>query len=287
VASTSDAAEIERIETALRAWRQGDATVGEGTFLVHIADKRVPLTPTARASVGEAPPQHNLFDVFSAVEGLVVVSQSCDIVKKCSASQYLEVSPLVVSKDDMEFEEIRKRRRTRYAYLPGLADRKLVVDLERTMTVEKAVVASWNRSPGCATDKERATFAEALARKRRRFAFPDGFNAGLRKFRDRIRRAEGRGTAGHLVAALDEIRVQPFPNWDAAKVTVFFWFLLEPQKITDFDSARKIVEGWMGAIGLSGPFTLGDPAFDIVEPRDMTVDQYLSSHALDYDDISP
>jgi hypothetical protein len=43
----------------------------------------------------------------------------------------------------------------------------------------------------------------------------------------------------------------------------------------------------MKMISLSSPFALADPAFDMVEPQDMTVDDYLNSHALDYDDVSP
>ena len=40
-------------------------------------------------------------------------------------------------------------------------------------------------------------------------------------------------------------------------------------------------------MNLSGAFALAEPAFDVVEPQDMTVEQYQASHALDYDDISP
>jgi hypothetical protein len=87
--------------------------------------------------------------------------------------------------------------------------------------------------------------------------------------------------------ALDEIRVTASPNWDAAKVTVFFWFLLEPESVADFDSARRVIGGWMKMVTFSGPFSLADPAFDIVEPQDMTAADYLNSHALDYDDVSP
>ena len=288
VVSALDAAEIERIETAVREWRQGDATLDAGTFLIHLADKRAPLTAEARGSVDEAPAEHNVFDVFSPVRGLAVVTQSCDIVKKCASSECVEVSPLVLIEDEAELYAIQKRRRPPYAYLPGVAAHKLVVDLERTMTVEKAVVAGWNRIPGCTTDAERRTFAEALARKRQRFAFPDGFNLGLRKFRDRIKRSEGKATPeGHLIGALDEIRAKPSPNWDAPKVTVFFWFLLEPQRVTDLDTARKVIENWMKMISLPNSFALADPSFDMVEPQDMTVDDYLNSHALDYDDVSP
>jgi hypothetical protein len=176
----------------------------------------------------------------------------------------------------------------RYAYVPGLSDRRLVADLEKTMTVEKAVVADWNRIEGCRTDRERATFAEALARKRGRFAFPDEFNAGLNRFRQRLRRAEGKKTPdGNVLAALDEIRVLASPHWGAPEVLVFYWFLAEREKIVDYDAARGIIQNWMSTITWSGGFALADPAFIVLEARDMTVEQYQASHALDYDDISP
>lgn len=285
--SGTDAADIERIEKAIREWRQGDATLDVGTFVVHLADKRAPLTDEARDAVarGEVDAGEDVFEVLSAVEGVVVVSQSCDIVRVCSKSECVEVSALISVEDEGTLEVIRKRRRLRYAYVPGLADRRLVADLEKTMMVEKAVVAGWGRTEGCRTHRERATFAEALARKRGRFAFPDEFNTGLSRFKERLRRAEGKKTPdGNLLAALDEIRVQASPHWGAAKVAVFFWFVAEQEKITDFNAARGIIQNWVSTISWPDGFTLADPAF---EPRDMTVEQYQASHALDYDDISP
>jgi len=145
----------------------------------------------------------------------------------------------------------------RYAYVPGLADRKLVADLEKTMTVEKAVVAGWSRIEGCRTDRERATFAEALARKRGCFAFPNEFNNGLSRFKDRLKRAKGKKShAGDLLAALGEIRVQASPAWGAANVSVFFWFLAEQEKIADFNAARDIVQNWMSTIRWPERFAL-------------------------------
>jgi hypothetical protein len=286
--SAPDAAEIERIETALREWRQGDATLDAGTFIVHLADKRAPLTTAARDSVGEVPAEYNVFEVLSSVKGLAVVSQSCDILKKCSASEYVEVSPLVEIADEAQLHAIRKGRQLRYAYLPRLADRKIVVDLERTMTVEKAVVAGWNRIPGCTTDAERVDFADALARKRQRFAFPDSFNAGLAKFRDRLKDKEGKASPeGALITALDQIRVQPDPDWGGVSVTMLFWFLLEPDAKIELDAARAIIEGWIRRIRFSPPFSLATPSFYLVERRDMTVEDYMHSYRLDYDDLSP
>jgi hypothetical protein len=287
--STPDAAEIQRIETALQEWRQGDATLDDGTFLVHLADKRTPLTAAARASVDDVPVEFNLYEVLTSVTGLAVVSQSCDIVKKCADCEYVDVSPLVTIDVAAQLQAIRKGQQLRYAYLPGLAPQNLVVDIGRTMTVEKAVLAGWNRIPGCITDQDRVDFADALARKRQRFAFPDIFNAGLTKFRNRIKEKEGKASAeGALIAALDQIRVQPNADWNAPRIAVSFWFLLEPNANTEINaSSRSIIETWVRRITLSPPFSLADPQFYFVERRDMTLEDYMQSYRLDYDDLSP
>ncbi len=258
--SAPDGDAIERIEAILREWQQGDATLDGEAFVVHLADRQIPLTQAARESAPEEAAGYNVFEVLSPVHGLVVVTQTCDIARTCTVSEYVEVSPLVHIDDVSRLEAIRKARMPRYAYVPGLAGQKLVADLERTMTVEKAVAAGWTRVVGCRTDAERAAFAAALARKRQRFAFPDGFNDGLKRFRDRIKEKEGKASdEGRLIAALDQIRVQARPDWNATQVIVHFWFLLEAGRQPDFDTARKTIEGWLRRTELSSPFVPGGP----------------------------
>ena len=284
--SAPNKVELEQIDTALREWRQGDATLDDGVFLVHLADKRFPLTTFAQERLADVQAEHNVFEVLSDVHRLAIVTQTCDVVRNCEGREYAEVSPLVQIEPDW-IQDIQKGRRPRYAYLPGLADRNLVVDLDRTMTVEKAVVANWIWIPGCTTDDERVAFAEALARKRLRFAFPNGFNTCLTKFRTRIKRNEGKATdEGKLIAALDEIRIQPSPHWDADKITVLFWFLLEAGTAIDFDASRKVIDKWISLTDFTSPFALAHTAFNLVEPRDMTVQDYKNSYRLDYDDVS-
>lgn len=139
--SAPNKVELEQIDTALREWRQGDATLDDGVFLVHLADKRFPLTTFAQERLADVQAEHNVFEVLSDVHGLAIVTQTCDVVRNCEGREYAEVSPLVQIEPDW-IQDIQKGRRPRYAYLPGLADRNLVVDLDRTMTVEKAVVAN-------------------------------------------------------------------------------------------------------------------------------------------------
>jgi hypothetical protein len=279
--------ETTRVNAALQVWRQGDVTLDSGLFLVHLADKNLPLTREAREAIEQAPVEDNPFEVPSPAIGLVVVTQTCDIIKDCTKFEFVDVSPLV-HVNDQRLQEIRKGRQIRYAYIPGVASERLVADLERTMAVEKSVVAGWTRTPGCSTDDEVVAFAAALARKRQRFAFPDGFNAGLAAFKDRLRgkRKSTSTVEGLLVKALDCVRAFADPNWNASHVTVFFWFLLLPKQDIDFGEARLVIEEWMKLISLPAPFALADPCYSLVEQQDMTAQEYLASQPLDYDDLS-
>jgi hypothetical protein len=281
-----DAGDVAQVEATLQEWRQGDVTLDTGLFIVHLAHKRLPLTKEARAALDGEQAEEDVFGVCSKVDGLIVVTQSCDIVKDCSKSEFVEVSPLVPVSEEA-LHEIRRGRLIRYAYVPGVAGRGLVADLDRTLAIEKSVVATWTRVVGCVTDDERVTFAAALARKRQRFAFPEGFNTGLAKFKRRLRENREKSTAeGRLIDALDDIRAEPHPDWDAPQVTVLFWFLLARDQDIDFDESRRVIERWMRRVALPMPFVLADPAFELVEQEDMTVRDYRLSHPLDYDDLS-
>ena len=167
------------IDRALQAWRQGDCTL-EPQWFVHRINPSLTLTAAGLAAARESAELAE-----QQVNGLVVVSQTCDIVRACQERPYLEVCPLVRVSDET-LHQIERGRKPAYAYLPQLADRQLVADLDRTMTVEKAMILCWNRIPGCASDPEVRSFAQALARKRARFAFPDDFNLWARKLQGRL-----------------------------------------------------------------------------------------------------
>ena len=210
---------VPRLDAALAPWRQGDCVVGAQWF-VHRFTPEVPLTKvaaeaaTAGVDLAEA-----------AVRGFVVVSQTCDLARSCTERPYVEVAPLVeVDRGDLRM--IERGRRPRYAFIPGLQNSHLVGDLDRVMTVEKAVVAAWTRKAGCTTDPEARDFARALARKRARFAFPDDFTAFANKLQDRLQtKHDKQSDEGEALRALREIRVRAAPSWDDDPVDVLFWFL--------------------------------------------------------------
>lgn len=83
-------------------------------------------------------------NVETEVRGFAVLTQTCDLVRPCADRPFVEVSPLV-EVDDRVLREIERGRRPNYGFIPGVAPRRLVADLDRVMTVEKAVVAAWAR----------------------------------------------------------------------------------------------------------------------------------------------
>ena len=87
---THDAPEVHRINDALEAWQQGDVVRGPVDF-IHIGDPARPLTSIAAEASGDGP----TVLVDEGVVGLVVLTQTCDIVRACDERPYIEVAPLV------------------------------------------------------------------------------------------------------------------------------------------------------------------------------------------------
>jgi hypothetical protein len=269
------------IDKALSAWRQGDCVLGSQWFVHRMAPER----PSTQAGRETAKLDATADLVEQQVVGLVVVTQTCDVVRACADRPFLEVCPLV-EVDEQRLGEIERERRPSYAYVPLLAGRKLVADLDRTMTVEKPVVAKWERTPGWRTDAEARAFAKALARKRARFAFPDDFTALMGKLQSRLIEKHGKDTPeGGALRALREIRVQASPSWDAAAVTLTFWFIRYDDQVEWLGSSwSHWAETWLKLVPESRRFTkvLGQ----VAALEDLTAADYVNSDPLDLDHLS-
>jgi hypothetical protein len=182
--------------------------------------------------------------------------------------------------------EIERGRRPAYAFLPLLASRGLVADLDRVMTVEKPVVAKWHRTPGLNTDPEARSFALALARKRVRFAFPDDFTALAKNLQSRLmEKHDKESVEGRALRALREIRVQAAPSWDHHSVTLTFWFVRRDEDI-DFDGSSwsTFLDLWLGLVPQAGRF---NRVFgQVTTLDDLTATDYVNSDPLDLDHLS-
>jgi hypothetical protein len=270
---------IAAIDGALATWRQGDCVVGEQWF-VHRLEKSFSVTVAGREAA-----KADVDLAEQEVAGFVVVSQTCDVVRSCNDRPYVEVCPLVEVDED-RLAEIQRGRRPAYAFVPLLAGRKLVADLDRVMTVEKPAVAAWERTPGLSTDEEARAFAVALGRKRIRFAFPDDFTTLARKLQARLADKHDRNTdEGRGLRALREIRIQAAPQWDGEPVELFFWFIRHTAD-ADFEGKNwaDLLKEWLKLVPPSGRFTSVDGQVATLD--DMTARDYVDSDPLDLDHLS-
>jgi len=271
-----DSPEAERIDVALRDWRQGDLALDEKRF-VYVGDSSLPLSPVA-AQAGAGLIQA----LTSEVDGLAVVTQTCDVVRSCVDRPYVEVAPLV-KVEAAELRNVQRGRRPSLAALPQLMPAALAVDLDRVMTVEKAIVAAWTRTPGWIEDSDGRAFARALARKRARPAFPDDFVQLAKRLLDRLTEKHGKSSdEGAALRALREIRVLASPQWNAPKVSLMFWFIREDDcATTGWDLS---LDGWLRLIPARGRFERVDGV--VVALEDLTAREYVDSDLLDLDHLS-
>ena len=274
-----DYAGREQVDRRLSAWRQGDCVLGEHWFLFR-TDAQRPLTGDAAAAAAEGSD-----NAEGAVRGFAVLTQTCDLVRRCADRPFVEVSPLV-EVDDRVLHEIRRGRRPNYGFIPEVAGHGLVADLDRIMTVEKSVVAVWERIEGCRTDDDARRLSLALARKRVRTAFPNDFVAFARPLVDRILRKHDRQSdEGRALRSLREIRVRAAPSWAADAVELMFWFILDDEDPgMETTGWEHYVRDLLNAQPESGRFVHVDGVVQTLD--DLTARDYVESDPLDLDHLS-
>ena len=219
-------------------WRQGDVLSVRELTVVGAAMKgpRRLLSVLARRHPPFAPYQE-------VVEALVIVTQSCDIVRSPSERPYLQVAPLVRLGGDQKAHAI-KGSIPRFAAIPTLGD-DVFVDLDRIMTVSKNAAIKWTRrSTALSADQARALSA-SIARFFGRPAFPNDFVEATDKLRKRMVDRHGkRSEEGSAVTALYEIRVRAVPSWDGAEVKSILYFIVPAEESVGIDGSTQLTEAF-------------------------------------------
>jgi len=261
----------------LEQWTQGDFTRDITDFAVgaDIAD----------VEASEEYAGMSFVHVFQPVEGIVILSQTCDLLRDAEKRPFVEICPLV-QLDKTTLKEVDLGRRPQFAYVPGAAEHGLAADLDRVATVSKRVIARAKRECGCFTDRDRQTFAGAIARKRKRFAFPDAFSRALEPLRQRIVSRHNKGSdEGAALRALQMIRVSADPCWSAQEYKVTFYFILtEDADDEERDLVRHEAKGWLSKIKPPDGITIGGHL--IVKLEDLNAEEYLSAVQLDLEHVS-
>jgi len=277
----SNTDEYQDIAHALSSWQQGDCVLGVSGFIYRFKTTR-PATPESR-SVGD---ESDL--VEAEVPGFVIVTQTCDIQRAVQDRPFIDICALVVCPDWTSIEEIAKGFRPRFGYVHGVANHGLVADLDQIMTIEKPILASWPRIPGCRDDSELRAFAAAISRKFSRFAFPDDFVAASGKLVDAIRRKHGKPESdeGKALRLLREIRVAATPSWNAHEVHLHFFFIrLDAQHTVLNQTWDHWLSKWLRLIPPSGRYVSVDGL--VLSLSKMLAAEYIASDQLDLDHLSP
>lgn len=149
----------DSIADPLADWRQGDFVCGSHGFVCLGSDGKT----VGAKTIG--------IDTL----GYVLISQLCDIVRRTSGRDFVAVCPLI----QIEEEKSKAAKKGRLPYMISVesAGAFVYADLRRVMSVEKDVLATWQRNVSFSTEKDRLKFAAALERKFGQFAFPDEFDA--------------------------------------------------------------------------------------------------------------
>jgi len=271
---------FDSVDATLAAWRQGDCVVEGEHWFAHRINTGLPVTEAGVAAAAEA---QDMAEEETA--GFTVVTQTCDLVRAFRERPFVEVCPLV-EVDDTLMKQIRRGYRPSFAYLPGVEARCLVAHLDRVMTVEKPLVATWKRTPGCITETDARAFAQALVRKRSRFAFPDDFTVLARRLCDRLAGKHNKMTMeGRGLRALQEVRVHAEPSWSGSRVELSFWFIRRAG-VAAFEGTEwsEHLRVWETLVAASGRFS--SVRVRVVALNNLTVEEYLDSYPLDLDHLS-
>lgn len=279
--SAEDALSVDEIDAELANCCQGDV-VDFQTFSWH-ADTRRPLTEvSAEATDG---PGHSI--VVSESDQMVVVTQTCDVVRSCADRPFVQLSPLIQLDEDAAREASRGMR-PRYAAVPALGDTAFA-DLDRIVTLEKSLLAAVSRQPGCSDDRQRRRFAASVGRKFGRVAFPDDLELSLRALTSRIKSKHDKNSPeGMALAALEEIRVTASPSWESDRIDVFLSFCsataADALDVMSEDEWDSLVDDWIARSSPTGVIARVDGA--MVPLDDLTALEYVDSDRLDLDHLS-
>lgn len=251
-------------------WRQGDFVLGVGGF-VHIG----------LPELGSDEPFSPVLD--EGVAGLVVVSQTCDIVNFTQDRSFVTVCPLVEI-PMAQLPYVASGRTPTYTVVKNVPKETLVADLSRMMTVSKELLVQWDRNSGFDTDEERHRFAFALERKHGRFAYPDALVETLGRFRSRAISKHAKGSElGKIYRSIREIRIRAAPHWQAERVEIAFVVIVEDEDDREIglEAIKKEINEQVRGLALPDRFELAHPPFILGTRDDLVARDVTDSVPLD------
>lgn len=257
------------ISSVLTEWRQGDFTT----------DASVAIRLAYHEEDGPRPKGSRDH------KGMVVVSQTCDIIREVEKQGTVIVASLI-EVDEATYANVKRRSAPRYIIMPEAGD-NIVADLTTMMTIEKQLVAQWDRSEGF-SDQERINFSRAVALFFSRPALPDSLVSSLGRFRKEVlRKAPKLSTEfGKILNCVEEFRINEVADGQY-QLLVYLVDMPELDGTRNRDEiAGKVETSIQAALGEEGLGALIDTPILITTADDQTAREYLQSIPLDLNILS-
>jgi hypothetical protein len=288
-------------------WRQGDYIPTGGVFWF------------VKSVEGDDGP--NVKTSGEAVDGMVLLTQTCDLVRPPEERPFVLIAPLVY-KPESEAKGTRHGHRPQFAWVPAAGD-SAFADLDRVVAYDKVFASKLDWQRGFRTTEEADIFAQTVGRKFSRFAFTDEFHESVEPFLDRVREKHGSLTKpeGEFFAKVRQIRVEA--DWSAEEIEATLIFILDPNDLpaipekdvleppedlvrwygggrrpdeiasrlanTDDEGARlylwnRLADVWVGLCVARYPLT--QLTAEVVTSEDMSLQRYWKTQRLDLDYLS-
>jgi hypothetical protein len=258
-----------------KKWRQGDFALASGPFLfADLPDESGDLM----AAVFDDPDP----------AGLVVISQTCDIVSTTDKLPTVVVCPLVAVKPE-HLDMIARGRSARFGFIEQ-APQGLVADFGRLMSISKALLSNWKRFEGFIDETGLINFARGLERAYGRFAFPDAFNESIRPLEDVIKSKfwKDGSPLGKALRSLAELRVRPSTAWASSPIGITFFLIFDAaeKRVAEPEAIHAEFESALKGLPWIAPFFLADPGIRIGSYDDFSARDYIESVPLDLNALS-
>ncbi|MGE4351446.1 MAG: hypothetical protein AB7E52_04575 [Bdellovibrionales bacterium] len=262
-------------DDAIRSWRQGDVILD-----VNLLNSILTTTLSLEDSVGKP------------IVGLVVVSQTCDVIKE--NQKIVTVAAVVNCADSGFVTQVKNRKASpRYAYIPSLEKDGLVADISILTALSKERLLKLQRTDGGFDYQDSgdnqfswiARFQDALARLSSRFAFPDNFNPFKRALGEQLRLLRKDASSKKGIQAIDEI-VAEIEVTAGNVSTAMIWFILESSTLSDNEMKSLNANVALAMKNVRAKNNTFNFSHRIVEPSEVTLEQYKRFHRIDFDDVS-
>lgn len=193
--------DLDPVQAAMQDWRQGDVLEGSGLPLIYLADSDL--------LVADAPdPEIQGLHVGERlIDRLIVITQTCDIVRRPEVRPFLHVAP-IRTLDEAVARDARRGSTPRFVPFSDDFPNDFA-DLDLVTTIEKAAVYRCDRMRPFTDEQHRRDFGNRVARHFARPALPDDFNRAVAPFASAVRGKHDKenSTLGTIFRDLYSIRV--------------------------------------------------------------------------------